>query len=81
MHDLGARLGAEHRDRHDRGEQRAAHVLGVLVNEEHPVGVAVEGEPDVGAVFEHRRLQVLLVLGVQRIGRVVREGPVELRNR
>ena len=34
--------------------------------------------PDIRAVLEDRRLQVALVLGVDRIGRVVRERAVEL---
>ena len=49
-----------------------------LVDEEHPVGVTVEGEPDVGAVLEHRRLQVDQVLGLDGVGRMVGEGAVEL---
>ena len=49
-----------------------------LVDEEHPVGVAVEGEADVGADLEHPGLEVAQVLGLDRIGRVVREGAVEL---
>ena len=49
-----------------------------VVDEEHAVGVAVEREPDVGAEVEHRALEVLEVLGLDRIGGVVRERAVEL---
>ena len=52
--------------------------LALLVDQEHPVGVAVEGQPDVGADLEHPGLQVGLVLRLDRVGRVVGEGAVEL---
>jgi hypothetical protein len=52
--------------------------LGLLVDEEHPVGVAVEGQADIGADLEHPGLEVALVLGLDRVGRMVREGAVEL---
>ena len=52
--------------------------LALLVDEEHPVGVAVEGQADVGADLEHPGLEVAQVLGLDRVGRVVRERAVEL---
>ena len=42
------------------------------------VGVAVEGQADVGAGLEHPGLEVLQVLGLDRVGRVVGERAVEL---
>ena len=48
-----------------------------LVDDETPVGVAVEGQPDVGAGRDHVRLQVDEVRRVQRVGLVVGEGAVE----
>ena len=62
----------------DRGGVRARQPLALLVDEEHPVGVAVEGEADVGARLEHPGLQVDQVLGLDRVGGVVRERAVEL---
>ena len=50
----------------------------LVVDEEHAVGVAVERETDVGAEVEHRALEVLQVLELDRIGGVVRERAVEL---
>ena len=65
----------------DRGRGRARDRLGLVVDEEHAVGVAVEREADVGAGVEHRLLEVLEVLGLDRVGRVVRERAVELARR
>ena len=61
-----------------RGHRRRRHRLAALVDDEAAVGVAVEGEPDVGAVLAHPRLQVDQVGRVDRVGLVVREGAVEL---
>ena len=52
--------------------------LGLVVDQEHPVGVAVEGEADVGPHLEHPGLEVLEVLGLDGVGRVVGEAAVEL---
>ena len=49
-----------------------------LVDDEHAVGVAVEGQPDVEAARHHAGLEVELVGGLDGIGRVVRERAVEL---
>ena len=73
-----ARVLGEHRGGDERRRQRARDRLGPLVDEEDPVGVAIEGQADVGALLEHRRLEVHQVLGLDRVGRVVGEGAVEL---
>ena len=52
--------------------------LAELVDDEAAVGVAVEREAEVGAVLEHRRLQVDEVRGLERVRLVVRERAVEL---
>ena len=78
VHDRLARVLLEDALRDDRGRRRAAHGLTEVVDEEHAVGVAVEREADVGAAVEHRALQVLEVLDLDRVGRVVRERAVEL---
>ncbi len=62
---------------HGRGE-RAGHGIALLVDEEDPVGVTVEGESDVGTDLAHPSLEVDEILGFDRIGLVVRERPVEL---
>ena len=49
-----------------------------LVDDEAAVGVAVEREPDVGAVLDDRLLQVAQVLGLEGVRLVVRERAVEL---
>ena len=49
------------------------------VDDEAPVGVAVEREADVGALQgDDRRLQVTEVRRLERVRLVVREGPVQL---
>ena len=63
---------------HDRGGGRAADGLAEIVDEEHAIGVAVEREADVGAAVDDGALEVLQVLDLDRVGRVVREGAVEL---
>ena len=67
-----SRVGDQRRDR------AGADRLAALVDDEAAVGVAVEGEPDVGAVLDDRPLQVAQVLRLQRVGLVVRERAVEL---
>ena len=41
-----------------RGDRAGADRLAALVDDEAAVGVAVEGEPEVGAVLDDRGLQV-----------------------
>ena len=74
---LSAQLGHD-LGHHVRADEVVEDRLGVLVDQENAIGIAVEGEPDVGALLEHGRLQVDEVLGLDRIGRVIREVPVEL---
>ena len=50
----------------------------MFVDEEHAVGVAVEREADVGADVAATRAEVALVLGLDRVGGMVRERAVEL---
>ena len=60
------------------GDGARAHRLAALVDDEAPVGVAVEGEAEVGAVLADRGLEVDEVLRVEGVGLVVGEGAVEL---
>ncbi len=68
----------EHGGGDDRGGERAGEQLALVVDEEHPIGIAVEGEADVGTGGEHARLEIDLVLGLDGVGRMVRERAVEL---
>ena len=52
--------------------------LPLLVDDEAAVGVAVEGQPDVGSGVQHELLQVDQVGRFQRVGLVIGEGAVEL---
>ena len=70
------------RSRNHRGDQRRGgapregHSL--VVDEECPIGVAVECNPEVGRLFVDDRLQVHQVLRTERVGGMVGEGPVGL---
>ena len=75
--DRRARLAGQLPGRDQRGEHRGRDDLAALVHHEAPVGVAVEGEPDVGVVLDHRALQVAHVLRLDGVGLVVRERAVE----
>ena len=79
VHDRLARVPFEDPFRQDGGGDRSGERLGLVVDEEDAVGVAVERQPDVGVGVEHRPLEVLEVLGLDRVGGMVRERPVELR--
>ena len=67
---------------HGLGEQRRREVAGDelagVVDEEAAVGVAVEGDAEVGALLERLADDELAVLGQQRVRLVVREAPVRL---
>ena len=78
VQDRGAGLLVEDAGGDHRGGGRARDGLALLVDHEHPVGVAVEGEADVGAGLEDPGPQVGLVLDLDGVGRVVREAAVEL---
>ena len=78
VQDRGARLLGQHAGgQHGRGGGAGQAAAG-LVDDEHPVGVAVEGQPDVGAHRQDPGLEVALVGRLHRVGRVVRERAVEL---
>ena len=64
--------------RNDRGDCRRRNRLTFLVDDETAVCVAVEGEPEVGSVFENGALQVDDIGGFERVGFVVRKRAVEL---
>ena len=69
---------AQHGGGEDRRRRRAGQPDPQLVDDEHPVGVAVEGQPDVEPAGQHPGPQVALVGRLQRVGGVVRERAVEL---
>ena len=68
----------EHRRGQQRGEEVAVHELAGAVDEEAAVGVAVPGDPEVGAGLAHLGDDELAVLGQQRVGLVVGELAVGL---
>jgi hypothetical protein len=76
--DRRARLAGQLPGRDQRGEYRGRDGLAALVHHEAPIGVAVEGQPYVGVVLEHRALQVAQVLRLDGVGLVVRERAVQL---
>ena len=76
--DRGARFLGQLAGGDQGGEHARADQLATLVDEEAPVGVAVEGQTDVGTGLDHLGLQVDEVGGLDRVGLVVREGAVEL---
>ena len=62
----------------ERGDRAGAHRFSALVDDEAAVGVAVEGQPEVGAVLADGGLEVDEVLRVEGVGLVVGEVAVEL---
>ena len=52
--------------------------VALFVDHEAPIGVAVEGQSDVGLLINHEFLEVHKVLRLQGVGHVVRECSVEL---
>ena len=76
---LALRLGAgDFAAGHHAGDGRRRDGLALFVDDEAAVGVAVEGQADVRAVLDDGGLQVAQVFRLQRVGRVVREGSVQL---
>ena len=75
---LRAGKAAQHAAGHDGGGGGARHRLGPVVDEEHAVGVTVEGHPDVGPLGQHPFAESGQVLGLDGVGRMVGEGAVEL---
>ena len=63
---------------HQRRDGGWADRLAPLVHHKAAIGVSVEGQPEVGAVGEDRRLKITQVLRSQRVGLVVGERPVQL---
>ena len=78
MDDRGAGLAGQLARRDQRGQRRRRHHLPAFVDHEAAVGVAVEGEPDVGVMLEHRPLQVAQVGRLDRVGLVIGERAVQL---
>ncbi len=78
VHHGSPRMLGQNRPGEECGGERTRHRLGLLVDQEHSIGVAIEGQPDVGADLEHSSLEVSKVLHVERVGRVVRKRAVEL---
>ena len=62
----------------DGRDRRGVHGAAQLVDDEAAIGVAVEGEAEVGAVLDDRLLQVDEVGRLERVRLVVGEGAVEL---
>ena len=79
VHDGGARLIAEEIFRQDRRRRAARQGHEVIVHEERPVGVCVEGHAQVVGLLPHEPDQILQVLRAERIGGVVRERSVGLQ--
>ena len=76
--DLRARILLQHRLGEERRHEVARDELAGVVDEEAPVGVAVEGRAEVGAVLAHLADHELAVLGEERVRLVIREGAVRL---
>ena len=76
--DLRAGLLLEHGLGEERGHEVAGDELAGVVYEEAAVGVAVEGDSEVGLLFLHLADDELAVLGEKRVRLVVREGAVRL---
>ena len=79
VQDRRSGIGAQRRRRQHRGGGRTGQPGSRLVDDEHPVGIAVEREAEVEATRHDPRPHVALVGGLQRVGGVVRERAVELR--
>jgi hypothetical protein len=61
-----------------RGDGAAVQGPHAVIDEEGPVGVAVERDTEVRGTVGHGGLEVLQILGAEGIGMVVGEGPVGL---
>ena len=69
--DGAARVLLEEMLGEERREDVAAHDLGLLIDEDAAVGVAVEAHAKVGGVLQHRFLQLAQVDVHQRVGLVL----------
>jgi hypothetical protein len=67
----------QHGGRDDRGGRRSGERLALVIHEEAPVGVTVEGQADMGSGLQNPAPQGEQVLRLDGVGRVVREGPVQ----
>ena len=76
--DLRAGLLLEHAPGEESGDEVARDELATVVDEEAAVGVAVERDPEVGALLQRLADDELAVLGEQRVRLVVRERAVGL---
>ena len=75
---LRSRLLLEHRLRKERRHEVTGHELTGVVHEEAPIRVAVERDPQIGALVLHLADDELAILGQERVGLVVREAAVRL---
>src|SRR5215210_3829094 len=73
-----ARLLLEHVLRYEGGRQVARDGRALLIDNEAPVGVTVEGYPEISALCDNALLELCDVLGLDRVGWMVGEGAVEL---
>jgi len=78
VEDLRAGMALEHGGTDDRGRGRSRDRLCLLVDQEHAVRVAVEGQADVASVEQYPRAQISEVLDLDRVGRMVWERTVQL---
>ena len=69
------------RRRDERRGERTGDRPGLLVDDEHPIGVAVEGETHVGARVQHPRHEVAEILGLDRVSGMVGERAIEFGER
>src|ERR671912_1719486 len=72
------RLLLQHVLRYEGGGQVARDGRALLIDNEAPVGVAVEGYPEVSTLCDHALLELSDVLGFDGIRWMVGEGAVEL---
>ncbi len=77
VENLCARVFAQGIERDERGYGASVDQLALLVDDEHAVRVAVEGDAEVALMFEHRSLQVAHVLRLDRTCRMIRKRAVE----
>src|SRR5215211_6945446 len=73
-----ARLLLEHVLRYEGGRQVARDGRALLVDNEAPVGVTVEGYPEVSTLCDHTLLELSDVLWFDRVRWMIGEGAVEL---
>ena len=62
---------------HQRADGRRGYRLALLVDDETPIRIAIEGKADVRLLLGDELLQIHEVLWIQRVCLVVREGAVE----